>query len=66
MNNTYRAIKDKYSWHNHNFTLFRLTVFESRVLRRISGARAGEVTGGWRKLHNEQLLFTSPLFSLIN
>jgi hypothetical protein len=34
-------------------------VFESRVLRRISGARTGEVTGAWRKLHNEQLLFST-------
>jgi hypothetical protein len=30
-------------------------VFENRVLRRIFGPKRGEVTGGWRKLHNEEL-----------
>jgi hypothetical protein len=30
-------------------------VFEDRVLRRIFGPRRGQVTGGWRKLHNENL-----------
>jgi hypothetical protein len=33
----------------------RLGVFENRVLRRIIGPKTGEVTGGWRKLHNEEL-----------
>jgi hypothetical protein len=33
----------------------RLKVFENRVLRRISGPKRDEVTGGWRKLHNEEL-----------
>jgi hypothetical protein len=33
----------------------RLGVFESRVLRRIFGPRRDEVTGEWRKLHNEEL-----------
>ena len=33
----------------------RLRVFESRVLRRIFGPKRGEVTGEWRKLHNEEL-----------
>jgi hypothetical protein len=33
----------------------RLRVFEIRVLRRISGKQRGEVTGVWRKLHNEEL-----------
>jgi hypothetical protein len=28
-------------------------VFENRVLRRIFGIKREEVTGGWRKLHNE-------------
>jgi hypothetical protein len=32
-------------------------VFENRVLRRISGPKRDEVTGGWRKLHNEEFLF---------
>jgi hypothetical protein len=30
-------------------------VFENRVLRRIFGPRRDEVTGEWRKLHNEEL-----------
>jgi hypothetical protein len=37
-------------------------VFENRVPRKISGATRDEVTGGWKKLHNEGaasfLLFT--------
>jgi hypothetical protein len=37
-------------------------VFENRVLRRIFGLKRDEVTGGWRKLHNEELhnLYSSP------
>jgi hypothetical protein len=40
----------------------RLRVFENRVLRRIFGLKGDEVTGGWRKLHNEGLhdLYSSP------
>jgi hypothetical protein len=30
-------------------------VFENRVLRRILGPKRDEVTGEWRKLHNEEL-----------
>jgi hypothetical protein len=30
-------------------------VFENRVLRRIFGLKRDEVTGEWRKLHNEEL-----------
>jgi hypothetical protein len=33
----------------------RLRVFENRVLRRIFGPKRDEVTGEWRKLHNEKL-----------
>jgi hypothetical protein len=33
----------------------RLRVFENRVLRRIFGPKRDEVTGEWRKLHNEEL-----------
>jgi hypothetical protein len=33
----------------------RLRVFENRVLKRIFGPKRDEVTGGWRKLHNEEL-----------
>jgi hypothetical protein len=32
----------------------RLRVFENRVLRRIFGPKRNEVTGGWRKLLNEE------------
>jgi hypothetical protein len=37
-------------------------VFENRVLRRIFGPKRDEVTGGWRKLHTEELhnLYSSP------
>jgi len=33
----------------------RLRVFENRVLRRIVGPKRDEMTGEWRKLHNEEL-----------
>jgi hypothetical protein len=33
----------------------RLRIFEKRVPRKISGPKRDEVTGGWRKLHNEEL-----------
>jgi hypothetical protein len=37
-------------------------VFENRVLRRILEPKGEEMTGGWRKLHNEELhnLYSSP------
>jgi len=37
-------------------------VFENRVLRGIFGPKIDEVTGEWRKLHNEELsdLYYSP------
>jgi hypothetical protein len=37
-------------------------VFQNRVLRRIFEAKRDEVTGGCRKLHNEELhrLYSSP------
>ena len=40
----------------------RLRVFENMVLRRIFGPKRDEVTGEWRKLHNEELndLYCSP------
>jgi hypothetical protein len=41
----------------------RLRVFENRVLRRVFGSKRDEVTGDWRKLHNEEL---HNLYSLPN
>jgi hypothetical protein len=40
----------------------RLRVFENRMLWGIFGAKRDEVTGVWRKLHNEELhdLNSSP------
>jgi hypothetical protein len=40
----------------------KLRVFENRVLWRLFGPKRDEVTGGWRKLHNEELhnLYSSP------
>jgi hypothetical protein len=37
-------------------------VFENRVLRSIFGPKRDEVTGGWRKLYNEELhnFYSSP------
>ena len=37
-------------------------MFENMVLRRIFGPRRDEVTGEWRRLHNEELndLYSSP------
>jgi hypothetical protein len=33
----------------------KLRVFENRVLRCIFGSKGDEVTGEWKKLHNEEL-----------
>jgi len=41
----------------------RLRVFENRVLRKVFGPKRDEVTGEWRKLHNEEL---RDLYSLPN
>jgi hypothetical protein len=40
----------------------RLRVFEKNVLKRIFGPKRDEVTGAWKKLHNEELhdLYSSP------
>jgi hypothetical protein len=66
--------------HDHNFALvlygsetwsliireeYRRGGFENRVLRRIFGPKRGEVTGEWRKVHNEELPDLSPSPSVI-
>jgi hypothetical protein len=40
----------------------RLRVFENRVLRRIFGPNREEASGGWRRLHKEEIhiLYTLP------
>jgi hypothetical protein len=45
----------------------KLRVFENRVLRRIFGPKRDGVTGGWRKLLNEELhnLYSSPSIIII-
>ena len=39
-----------------------MRVFENMVLRRIFGPRRDEITGEWRRLHNEEIndLYCSP------
>jgi hypothetical protein len=45
-------LREKYKW----------GVFENSMLKRIFGPKRDEVTGGWRKLHNEDLhdLYSLP------
>ena len=45
----------------------RLSVFEDRVLRRIFRPKRDEVTGEWRRKHNEELhdLYSSPNIILV-
>jgi hypothetical protein len=47
---------------NYEIPEYILRVFENSLLRRIFGPKRDEVTGGWRKLHNEELhnLYSSP------
>jgi len=54
-----------------SFTLrqeHKLKVFRNRVLRNISRPKRDEVTGEWRRLHNEKLfdLYYSPNIRVIN
>jgi hypothetical protein len=41
----------------------RLRLFENMVLRRIISPKSGEVLGGWKRMHNEELhnLYSSPM-----
>jgi hypothetical protein len=42
-------------------------MFENRVLMRIFGPKRDGVTGGWRKLYNEELhnLYSSSIITII-
>jgi hypothetical protein len=47
-----------YGWEAWSLTLReerRLRVFENRVLRKVFGPKRDEVTGEWRKVHNEEI-----------
>jgi hypothetical protein len=60
------VLYDSYGCETWSLTLKEerwLRVFENRVLRRIFGSKRDEVTGEWRKLHNEEL---NGLYSLPN
>jgi hypothetical protein len=45
----------------------RLRVFENRELGGMYGPKREEMTGGWRRLHNEELhnLYASPILLLL-
>jgi hypothetical protein len=43
----------------------KLRVFGNRVVRRIFGPKRDEVTGEWRKLHNEELNDLQPSPNII-
>ena len=43
----------------------KLRVFENMVLRRIFGSRRDEVTGEWRRLHNEKLNDLYPSSNIV-
>ena len=42
-------------------------MFENRVLRKVFGPKRDEVTGEWRRLHNEELydLYSSPCIARV-
>jgi hypothetical protein len=44
-----------------------MRVIENRVMRRIFGSKRDEITGEWRKLHNEELnnLYSAPNISRV-
>ena len=63
---TYNIYKSGYGCETWSLTLReerRLRVFENKVLRKVFGPKRDEVTGEWRKLHNEEL---NDLYSLPN
>jgi len=55
-----------YGWETWSLALreeLRLRVFENRALRGTFGAKRDEVTGEWRKLHDEEL---NDMYSSLN
>jgi hypothetical protein len=57
-----------YGWETWSQTLRKehwLRAFEDRVLRRIFGPKRDEVTGEWRKVHNEELCNWTSSLSII-
>jgi hypothetical protein len=52
---------------SHSRGRTQIRVFENRVQRKIFGPNRGEVAGGWRGLHNEELhnLYISRNFSMM-
>jgi hypothetical protein len=59
-----------YGYEKWSLTLrkeLKLRVFDNSVLRRKFGPKRDEVTGGWRKLHNEKLhnLYSPPSIIII-
>ena len=50
------------SWSTTLADKHKLRVFENKVLRKIYGPKRDEMTGEWRRLHNEELhgLYDSP------
>jgi hypothetical protein len=57
------AVYYKYNFRFWYVNLNKFRPFENRVLRRIFGPRRDEVTGDWRKRHNEEL---HNLYSSLN
>jgi hypothetical protein len=53
--NSISALYGYETWSRNVKEVLTLSMFENRVLSRIFGPRRKEVTGGWRKLHNEGL-----------
>jgi hypothetical protein len=43
----------------------RLRVYENRMLRRIFGPKRDEITGEWRKLHNEEPKDLCPSLNIV-
>jgi hypothetical protein len=55
------TLKFKFNRYNKSHE-HRLRVFENRVLKKVFGSKKDELTGEWRRLHNEELhyVYSSP------